>query len=160
MRTETVAIVALLLGISAPAAAQESVTLSRYRLSVLVDGGETDALPVDLTEFTDRCGDVDGCELTLRLAAGFSFDPSIQFASGAKQTRLYLGTSGTWTTDSAVGGDANGTVQNILDFVATTECVFSDGEFPGNQDLAAGFWLKAIAPASGNTWVCTLTVID
>jgi hypothetical protein len=162
MRTETVAIVALLLGISAPAAAQESVTLSRYRLSVLVDPGpgETDALQVDLTKLTERCGDADGCEVTLLLAAGIPGDPSTRFVQGAKQARLYLGSSGTWTIDSAPRGDPNGVVENVLDLVATEECVFSDGEFPGNTDLVAGFWLKMILGPVGNSWVCTLTVID
>lgn len=155
MRTETVAIVALLLGISAPAAAQESVTLSRYRLSVVVNPpGGTDALPVDLTELTARCGDADGCELALRLATGTGF------MQGAKQTRLYLGSSNSWTTDAGFGGDANGAVQNVLDLVSTQQCVVSDGEYPANTDVAAGFWLKTITGPAGNAWDCTLTVID
>lgn len=164
MRARTIAMVALAMGISASAVAQEAVTLSRYRLTVPVPAGQVDAATVDLTKLTERCADADGCELALSVALSSAEDSSLRIYTTAKHTRLFLSSDGSnWATDSSFGADANTIGESILSAVANGNCEFWDVDvFPGSQDNVQGFMLRGFSgTGTGDApWVCTLTVID
>jgi hypothetical protein len=155
------AVIALLISSSPPADAQESVTLSRYRLDKVVEVGQIGIATVELGKLEERCKDADGCEVTLSVGLTSPIDNSLRALASAKHTRLFLSSLGdSWITDTTSGVDNNGVNEPVLSVVANGQCVFSDAEDSPGNDSGLGFILKAYSGTGFDPWICTLTVID
>lgn len=155
MRFPTVTAVALLLSMAVPVAAQESVTLSRYRLSAFVgNGGGAQVSTVDLTKLAERCEDEDGCEITL--------------IAGMDSTNLLLGTHGRlfkrnldWSVDGALHANTDTVVAVALSVTLSGvgTCSFSDADDLAGSDNTDAFTVKSNA-SNVFSLACVLTVID
>ena len=157
MRTAILALVPPFLSLAIPLTAQEAVTVSRYRLTLAVGPGGSDAVAVDLAKFEERCRDDDGCEITL---AGGVLPGTIE---GAKNARLFVSPlDHLWFTNDESGTNGNKFPDRVLGvFGVSGECHLSDiDDFEGNDDTDA-FALQTVAIAIDSPpYHCTLTVID
>jgi len=157
MRTAILALVPLVLSLAVPLTAQEAVTVSRYRLTLTVGPGGSDAVAVDLAKFEERCRDDDGCELTL---AGGELPGTIE---GAKNARLFVSQlDHLWFTNDSSGTNANKFPDRVFAvFGDSGECHLMDvDDFEGNDNTDA-FALQTVATALDSPpFHCTLTVID
>ena len=154
-------IVAALLRVASPAAAQSEVNLSRYQLSLTVlpePFPHSVFLAVDHDVLLAFCADKDGCTARVRV------DTPLGVRGEESLVYLGFGFTAPWSTDldAALHYDGDGNAERAVDVSnGLANCYLSDGETEStDSDGAIGFSFVATNSDTVNGFDCALVLID
>jgi len=156
MRVSPLIIAVLLFALAMPVAAQEALSLSRYRIRLEVtDGPSGDGQVISSIEddFARRCRDDDGCEVTIVITG---------FAHAAAQDRIFFLENGTsWIgEDGILGANPDFSGDAVIAAAATDViCALWDTDtVSGGIDITDALSFSLASNLDGAQ--CVMTVID
>ncbi len=156
MRVSTLIVAVFLLALAAPVSAQETLSLSRYRIRLeVIDGPSSDGQVIGSIEddFARRCRDDDGCEVSIVITG---------INHAAVHDRIFFLENGTsWIgEDGSPGANPDFSADPVIAVAsADVVCALWDTDtVTGGIDITDALSFSMASNLDGAQ--CTLTIID